>query len=211
MSYYKKGALIALCLDLFIRRKSRGKASLDDVMRLLWTRYGREFYDGAARGLPEDAFPEIVEDATLIDARREIRAWAYGTEPLPLEDLLSDCGLRVLRKPRDASASLGVRTAGDDRDCRITHVSEGGPAHAAGLSAGDVLIAIDDLRVTAARLEALLSKYRPDAAVTLQAFRGDVLQQRRLVLGTAAMATTIADAKKIGKAAARARAAWLDA
>ena len=201
-SYYKKGSLVALCLDLFIRRQSRGKASLDDVMRLLWTRYGREFYQGAERGLPEDAFPDVVEEATGVDARREIRAWAYGTDKLPLDDLLADCGLRIEREPRTASASLGIRSAGDDRECRITHVSEGGPAHEAGLSAGDVLIAIDDLRVTGSRLEALLAKYRPGATAGVLAFRGDVLQSRRVTFGAAPLATTILDAKKAGKTAA---------
>jgi len=211
VSYYKKGALIALCLDLFIRRASSGKASLDDVMHLLWKRYGSDFYEGAGQGLPEDGFPDVVEEATGVDARREIRAWAYGTEALPIEGLIADCGLRLLRKPRGPAASLGVRTSGDDRECRITHVSEGGPAYDAGLAAGDVLTAIDALRVTGTRLDALLSKYRPGAVVTAHAFRGDVLQTRRVKLGASPLVTTIADRKKVGKAAARARSAWLGA
>src|SRR3546814_8347315 len=55
VSYYTKGALVALGLDLTIRRDSGGAHSLDDVMRLLWQRYGRDFYRGKAQGLAEDA------------------------------------------------------------------------------------------------------------------------------------------------------------
>ena len=44
-SYYVKGSLVALCLDLLIRERTQSQRSLDDVMRLLWQRYGRGFYD----------------------------------------------------------------------------------------------------------------------------------------------------------------------
>jgi predicted metalloprotease with PDZ domain len=47
ISYYTKGSLIGLALDLSIRAKTGGKKSLDDVMRALWQRYGRDFYKGA--------------------------------------------------------------------------------------------------------------------------------------------------------------------
>lgn len=53
VSYYTKGSLVALGLDLLIRRDSGGVHSLDDVMRLLWRRYGRDFYRGRPQGLAE--------------------------------------------------------------------------------------------------------------------------------------------------------------
>lgn len=50
VSYYTKGALVALGLDLLIRRETDGAHSLDDVMRLLWSRYGRDFYQASRKG-----------------------------------------------------------------------------------------------------------------------------------------------------------------
>ena len=62
-----KGALVALCLDLTIRERTRSRHSLDDVMRLMWQRWGKDFYTArqtTGHGLPEDGFPAIVEEAT---------------------------------------------------------------------------------------------------------------------------------------------------
>src|SRR5690606_35668546 len=56
VSYYTKGSLVALGLDLLIQQQSEGRYTLDDVMRLLWRRYGRAFYQGEPQGVPEDAF-----------------------------------------------------------------------------------------------------------------------------------------------------------
>ncbi|MFA7667081.1 MAG: peptidase M61, partial [Burkholderiaceae bacterium] len=78
VSYYTKGALVALCLDLTIRARSRGKRSLDDVMRLMWQRWGRDFYRLAPEqrgGVAEDGLPALLAEATDLDLSREIRAW----------------------------------------------------------------------------------------------------------------------------------------
>ena len=56
VSYYQKGALVALGLDLTIRAKTDGARSLDDVMRLLWQYYGE-----GSGGVPEDAMPKIIK------------------------------------------------------------------------------------------------------------------------------------------------------
>ncbi|MFQ6689499.1 hypothetical protein OMF49_11540, partial [Bordetella pertussis] len=78
VSYYTKGSLVALGLDLLIRRDSGGVHSLDDVMRLLWRRYGRDFYRGRPQGLAEDALPTLIREATGVDARRFIARHAHG-------------------------------------------------------------------------------------------------------------------------------------
>jgi predicted metalloprotease with PDZ domain len=88
-------------------------------------------------------------------------------------------------------------------------VYEGGAAHRAGLSGGDLLVAIDGLRVTAANLEGLLARYRVGDVVTLHAFRRDELMNFSVSL-------TADDAPQMGltpqakpAAAVRLRAAWL--
>src|SRR6185437_12492986 len=66
VSYYQKGSLVALAFDLAIRARTDHRKSLDDVMRLLWQRYGRHFYGGktAGIGVGEDEVEALIEEAT---------------------------------------------------------------------------------------------------------------------------------------------------
>jgi predicted metalloprotease with PDZ domain len=197
VSYYTKGALVALALDLLLRRKSDGRHSLDDVMRLLWQRYGRDFYQGAPRGIPEDALPGLIREATGVDVRAFIARYADGRADPPLAELLADHGITLQWKPTSNLPSLDARTRKQGDAIALASVTEGGAAHAGGLSAGDVLVAIDGLRVDApAGLEILLSQYRPGDRVIVHVFRRDELRAFRVrlaaqpaldcVLGTAA-------------------------
>ncbi|MDM9558367.1 MULTISPECIES: M61 family metallopeptidase [Bordetella] len=177
VSYYTKGALVALGLDLTIRRDSGGARSLDDVMRLLWQRYGRDFYRGKPQGLPEDALPELVREATGVDVRRFVARHAYGTADVPLAELLAPHGIALQWKAPVNIPSLDVRTRKQGDGLALATVFEGGAAHRGGLSAGDVLVAVDGLRVDApAGLDLLLAQYRPGDRVTVHVFRRDELR-----------------------------------
>lgn len=183
VSYYSKGSLVALGLDLLIRRDSGGRHSLDDVMRLLWQRYGRDFYQGRPQGLGEDEFPALVREATGVDARRFIQRHAYGRADVPLAELLAPHGISVQWKTASPIPGLDVRTRKQGDSLVLATVFEGGAAHRAGLSAGDVLVAIDGLRVEApAGLDVLLSQYRPGDRVLVHVFRRDELRAYRLRL-----------------------------
>jgi predicted metalloprotease with PDZ domain len=177
VSYYTKGALVALGLDLTIRQASGGTHSLDDVMRLMWQRYGRDFFKGRPRGVDEDAFPALVREATGVDVRRFVARYAYGTADLPLAELLAAHGVTVQWKPTTPIPSLDVRTRKQGDGIALATVFEGGAAHRGGLSAGDVLVAIDGLRVEApAGLDTLLAQYRPGDRVVVHVFRRDELR-----------------------------------
>ncbi|MBL8484084.1 MAG: PDZ domain-containing protein, partial [Rhodocyclaceae bacterium] len=97
-----------------------------------------------------------------------------GTEPLPLVELFATAGLALTRES-GAAPSLGAKTATDAGDLRLAQVLSGGAAHRAGLSAGDVLVAIDGLRVTPASLERMLARRRAGEQVEVHAFRRDEL------------------------------------
>lgn len=177
VSYYTKGSLVALGLDLLIRRDSAGTRSLDDVMRLLWQRYGREFYQGKPQGLAEDELPDLIREATGVETRRFITRYAYGTADVPLAELLAPHGITVSWKTALNIPSLDVRTRKQGDALALATVFEGGAAHKAGLSAGDVLVAVDGLRVEApAGLDQLLAQYRPGERVTIHVFRRDELR-----------------------------------
>ena len=177
VSYYTKGSLVALGLDLTLRAQSGGRHSLDDVMRLLWQRYGRDFYRGRQQGLDEDSFPALVREATGVDVRRFVARYAYGTADVPLAELLATAGVTLQWKAASPIPCIDVRVSKQGDGLALATVFEGGAAHKAGLSAGDVLVAVDGLRVDApAGLDVLLSQYRAGERVQVHVFRRDELR-----------------------------------
>ncbi|MBR7779967.1 M61 family metallopeptidase [Undibacterium rugosum] len=183
VSYYTKGSLVALGLDLSIRQQTAGKKSLDDVMRALWQQFGRDFYtrlpSGEQRGLGEQEIAAIIEKTTGVDVRRFLDKHVFGTEDVPLSSLYADFGVLVDGGVASQKASLGVKVARDGNDCKLANVFEGRAAHQAGLSAHDVLIAINGLRITAADaadgLSNAVGRYRIGETVEIHAFRRDEL------------------------------------
>jgi predicted metalloprotease with PDZ domain len=176
VSYYAKGALVALALDLTIRRDTKNKKSLDDVMRALWQRYGRDFYSPkGGRGVTDDEVEALFDEVSGLALKRTLDKFVNGTTDLPLAELLQPFGIDLADRRRRPRLSLGVRTTRDGSDCKLANVYEYGAAHRAGLSAGDVLVALDGLRVTVANYDALLERYRVGDKVSLHAFRRDEL------------------------------------
>jgi predicted metalloprotease with PDZ domain len=154
-------------------------------MRLLWQRYGRDFYRGAPKGLDESEVTSLFYEATGADVQKLLAHGVYDTRDLPLPSLLREFGITL--KPEYASrvSSLGARLQGHQRagsDCILATVFENGAAQRAGLSAGDVLVAVDGLRVTANTLDSLLARYQPGAQVEIHAFHCDVLRCVTLTL-----------------------------
>jgi predicted metalloprotease with PDZ domain len=211
VSYYTKGSLVGLALDLTIREQTNGRKSLDDVMRTLWQRYGRDFYEGKARGagIGEDEVEQLFEEVTGLKLKRFFERYVRGTEDLPFDKLFASFGVKMADERKDAKPSLGVRVTKEGNDCKLANVYEGGAAHKAGLSAGDILVAIDGLRVTHANLDALLGRYRAGDKVALYAFRRDELMafNATLVKGDVPQVSFTAEAKPV--APARARSRWL--
>jgi len=183
VSYYTKGSLVALGLDLTIRQATDNQRSLDDVMRLLWDRYGRDFYRSAApRGVDEDAMAALIAEATGVDASSFLAQYAEGCADVPLDRLLAQAGYQLeWQAAGNLPVSVNWRTRTQGQDLLVATVYESGNAHRAGVSAGDVLVALDGLRVGPGNLDALLQRYRPGEAVPLHVFRGDVLRRFDLV------------------------------
>ncbi|HWT37393.1 MAG TPA: PDZ domain-containing protein, partial [Paraburkholderia sp.] len=176
VSYYTKGSLVALAFDLTIRAQTQNRKSLDDVMRLLWQRHGRDFYTGKGQGIEESDVEALFAEATGADLSELFAEGVRGTRDLPLDTLLAPFGVTVEpdADPK-GKPSLGARVRGG-ADCTLAAVHDGSAAQKAGLSAGDVLIAVDGLRVTGSNLDALLSRYQPGAKVEVHAFRRDELR-----------------------------------
>ncbi len=203
VSYYTKGALIALALDLKLREGSGGEFSLDDVMRVLWSRYGE-----TGVGVPEDGVFEVVAQVGNEATARWLKRAVNGTDDLPLARLLKHVGVVRTRKAGERP-SLGARLKSKTGKATLATVHEGSAAHRAGLSAGDTLIAINGLRVCAENLDAMLDRKRAGDALQLHFFRRDELMCVDLVLADADEATTLTLATKLDEKGRRLRRGWL--
>ena len=201
VSYYGKGALIALALDLTLRAGTKGRVSLDDVMRTLWQRHGL-----TGIGVAENDIRTIAEELSGLKLGRFFRQAVEGTDDLGIERLLTPFGIRIHRSTSSGTPSLGIKTAGDGNELRIATAYSRGAAETAGLAGGDVLIAIDGLRVTPANLERILQRKRAGDRVDVHAFRRDELVQASLRLDSPA-----ADTHKLEIRAAKnaLRSSWL--
>jgi predicted metalloprotease with PDZ domain len=186
VSYYAKGALLALALDLTLREARRG--SLDDVMRSLWQRYGE-----SGVGVPEDAIERTVCEIGGDAMRGFFERYVEGTDDPPLETLLAAFGIdwhvRASSGRRDAGgkpatgkharSSLGAQVGGD---LKLQHVYRGGAAERAGLAANDAVVALDGLRASTESIEALLERRSAGERIAVHAFRRDELLSLELEL-----------------------------
>ena len=200
VSYYAKGALLALCLDLTIRKHSNWKKSLDDVMRHLWNNYGKK-----SIGLKEGEIESIASKISGVDLKEFFTKYLYGTEELPLESLLSEVGIKFNLRPTTSVddkggkisedknqhklVSIGARFAENSTGVKITQVFSDESAEQAGLSAGDVIIAIDNLQVNKSSINKIINRYSVGDEVTIHAFRRDELNMFKLTLHAAELTT----------------------
>jgi predicted metalloprotease with PDZ domain len=169
ISYYNKGALLGMLLDLEIRARTRGQKSLDNVLRLMY----QEFYGASAgsyyaqgRGYEESDVLKAVNEVAGSDFGPFFERYVRGTEPLPYSETLALAGLR-LRVAAEAGAppSLGISVQTLDRGAKITSVKPGGAADRAGLARDDLLIAVDELSLATEELRNRLKIYPAGAEV----------------------------------------------
>ena len=149
ISYYSKGALVALCLDLTLR--SEGRATLDGVMRALWKRCQA----GPMRELDVAAVLQTLGRRSFAP---ELAAWVHGRNELPLKELLVQHGVAVLEEPAQLAQRLGLRVS-ESQGIQIKTVLRGGAAEQAGFSAGDEWLGIEP----AARPASKTLRAAPDA------------------------------------------------
>lgn len=208
VSYYGKGSLIALAFDLTIRAKTDGKKSLDDVMLALWQRFGRDFYPTTGRGVTEAEVEALFDEVSGLKLKPMFERYVRGTADLPLAKLYAPFGVKLVDERRAAKPSFDVGLGRDGGDCKLTQVHEGGAAHRAGLSAGDILVAVDGLRVigAAASLEGMLSRYKVGDTVAVHVFRRDELMAFQVkLLGDRVPSVTLSlvdERKKSGRPSA---------
>ena len=127
VSYYTKGSLVALCLDLTLRRE--GKTTLDAVMRALWKRC-----DGGP--MAETDLRAVLAELAGRSFDTELQQWVHSTQELPLQELLAAHGVSLQAEAPQLAQRLGLRVT-ENHSVQIKTVLRASPAEAAGMAAGD--------------------------------------------------------------------------
>jgi predicted metalloprotease with PDZ domain len=133
VSYYTKGALVALCLDLTLRAEGHG--TLDDVMRELWRVSG----GGPIREA------DVARALKRVGKRAydsELLHWVHGTADLPVQALLEQAGVKVQQEKTPLAQQLGLRVS-EAHGLVLKNVLRGGAAESAGMAAGDEWLGVE--------------------------------------------------------------------
>ena len=136
VSYYTKGALVALCFDLTLR--SEGHTTLDEVMRALWLRC-------KAGPMREADFSAVLQSLAKRSFDAELKTWVHGKGELPLRELLTQHGVAVHDDPAQLAQRLGIRVS-ETQGVVIKTVLSGGAAEKAGFAAGDEWLGVENIK-----------------------------------------------------------------
>jgi len=181
VSYYGKGALLALGLDLQIRAFSKNKHSLDDLMRLLWQKHGITM-NGIAEDGMDDLLYELLGDGFTRTWKEMKSKYVYGTEDIPIQKWIGSKLISV--KPKSESKleklklQFGMRYIDSNGWLKVTHVLDGGVAQAVGLASGDLLASINGQRITSSRWDKVLGGVAEGQSIHVCFYRDDFMHER---------------------------------
>ena len=154
------------------------QGGLDDVMRLMWQRKGE-----TGAGLQEDEFSGLVMDATGVDLHQQIQQWTQSTVELPLAAALKGYGYSLQQATGEEAIYLGTHGVFRPEGMLVKQVINGSPAHIAGISAGDVLFALGEKKLTESNYKRLLASTKPGTALHAIGFRAERLMTFNITAG----------------------------
>lgn len=218
VSYYAKGALVALALDVLLRERSDGACSLDDVMLALWVRHGR-----TGLALAEGDFERVVAEVAGESLGQFFDDYVYGVKDPPLTELLHSHAIELHWRPACAysdagghsdaapfAVDLGGRIEAAVAGVRVAFVADEGPMAQAGVITGDEIVAWQGCRPTVSAIEHFQRNARPGDHVALHVVRDGLIQTRTLRLEAAAVTTAwLRTAAQPAAAEQRLQSLWL--
>jgi len=180
VSYYDKGPILGLLLDLKIRHESRNQKSLDDVMRVLY----REYYQEKKRGFTDAEFRQECEMAAG-GSLSETFEYVSTTKDIAYPKYFAYAGLEIDMTPKEGKgAYLGVNTHTQESRLFVAGVSAGSPAERAGLRADDEVVDLEGVKATVKVLNDLLLAKKPGDKVKARVSRNGASQDLEAELGT---------------------------
>ena len=184
VSYYDKGAILGLLLDLEIRKRTNGAKSLDDVLRTLYV----DFFKKNRNYTPAD-FQKAAETAAGGSLEEFFAKYVRGKDELNYNAALEAVGLRLdtgalgpMGQPVER-VYFGADLREDGGRVLVSRVHAGSPAYEQGLNYGDQIVALDNARVTPAFFNARLAEKKPGDLINLTIFRFDQLSTLLIKLG----------------------------
>ena len=178
ISYYLKGELVSLLLDLLIRAQHHNQRSLDDVMRLMWERFGK-----AEIGFTPQQLQQAIAEVADLDLTDFFHRYLETTEELPFEEYLEPFGLHLKAiAAQEPVPFTGMRLQTENGTQKIKFVEAESPAAAAGIDAGDELLAIDGIRISAQSLGDRLQDYQINDTIQVTVFHQDELKTLPITL-----------------------------
>lgn len=175
--YYDRGANVSLALDMEIRRHSKNKHSLDDVMKTMFQRYRLK-----DKGYTVENFRSVAEEYAGTSLEKFFDDYVFGTAKLPWEESLAAAGLIMSPKDSVLKPWLGIQTSDVGEKTRVMGSVAGSPAYEAGVDIDDEILALDGIRVRARDLQTRIAEMKAGEKVTLTVFREDKLRQFEITL-----------------------------
>jgi predicted metalloprotease with PDZ domain len=179
VSYYDKGEIVNMMLDVTIRTASGGKRSYDDVLRYLYN----EFYKKNRNYGPQDfqKAAEMAADTSLDDF---FSKYVRGESEIDFDGIVKGIGLELREENKNkGKAYFGANLVDDNGRLIVRTIPAGTPAFDQGINTGDQIVAIDGYRASIAFLDSYLSERKPGDKVTVTVFRFDKLREMPMVLG----------------------------
>jgi predicted metalloprotease with PDZ domain len=216
LSYYLKGELIALNLDLLIRGWTRGQRSLDDVMRRAYDEFyaksPNSSYYLKGRGYSIEDFTRIVSEVAGRDMTEWFARYVRGVDPLPYTEALAAAGLRLVKSPAYQPHTAGIVIDRDDRQSlRLGALRTDSPAERGGLQEGDVLVSIGGTNVSRENWLSVLNRYKQGDRVPVTVRRFRRTMDLNFVLGEPdSFDYRIEEAANASSQMRALRAAWLE-
>jgi predicted metalloprotease with PDZ domain len=175
ISYYIKGEMVSLLLDLLIRVHHGNQRSLDDVMRQMWEQFGKDEV-----GYTPEQLEGVIESVAGMNLGDFFNRYLHGLEDLPFNEYLQPFGLQLVEE-KNEEPYLGVRINTENGREIIKFVEAGSPAQFAGIDAEDELLAIDGIKV-GNQLTERLKDYRADDSIQVTVFHQDELRTYSVTL-----------------------------
>ncbi len=188
VSYYPKGELVGLVLDLTIRGRTNGRVSLDDVMRRMYEEFylksANESYYLRGRGYTGDDFERVTKAVAGVDLSDFFSRYVRDVEKLPYDEAFGYLGLRFVREPARQPYDAGIKVNWETKGSfAIDSVRGGSPAEDAGLQVGDEIVSLGRKNIARENWLVALNRFRPGDRIPITVKRDRRTIETAIVLG----------------------------
>ncbi|KAA0211333.1 M61 family metallopeptidase [Ignavibacteria bacterium CHB1] len=177
ISYYTKGALVAMLLNLEIIKLTDCKHSLDDVLLCLW----KDYKENPETGYTQSRVRDLCESICGKSFETFWQDFIYGTKDIPIDQYFELSGLKLV-DTNSGKISLDVAYSSNHEGVYLNEVYKGGTAYDSGLQSGDEIIAINNIRVSRNQLDKILGSFKYGDEIEVMINRGGYIETQSVKL-----------------------------